>query len=109
MPTGFRQMLRFEKMNNCKINVFRRYLDKKLVSLRNSREYERDLETDLLLIDDVQEYHYVLINELLRVVSRIESLFNWGRVLCVETVFACAWPKKLTSAINLAVYSFNQH
>ena len=45
MPMGFGQMLRFETLNDCKINVFR-YTEKQLVPLRVTREKGDGLEID---------------------------------------------------------------
>ena len=72
MPMGFGQMLRFEKLNDCKINVFR-YTEKQLVTLRVTREKGEGLEIDLLQVDDGQEYHYILILDLLRLVTLVKG------------------------------------
>ena len=72
MPMGFGQMLRFEKLNDCKINVFR-YTEKQLVPLRVTREKGDGLAIDLLLVDDGQEYHYILILDLLRLVTLVKG------------------------------------
>ena len=89
MPIGFGLMLRFEKLNNCKINVFR-YTEKELVPLRVTREISDVLEIDLLLVDDGQEYHYILILHILRLVSNVRgptTLFQ--RVLCRNRFHKC--------------------
>ena len=88
MPMGFGQMLRFEKLNKCNVNVFR-YTENELVPLRFSRE-DSTFNVDLLLVDDGQEYHYVLILDLLRRVNLIKgttSLFQ--RVLCRNCFHIC--------------------
>ena len=72
MPMGFGQMLRFEKLNDCKIKVFR-YTEKQLVPLRVTRQKGDGLEIDLLLVDDGQEYHYILMLDLLRLVSMVKG------------------------------------
>ena len=71
MPMGFGQMLRFEKLNKCNVNVFR-YTENELVPLRVSRE-DSTFNVDLLLVDDGQEFHYVLILDLLRLVNLIKG------------------------------------
>ena len=82
MPMGFGQMLRFEKLNDCKINVFR-YTEKQLVPLRVTREKGDGLEIDLLLVDDEQEYHYILILDLLRLASMVKGTTTLNhRVVC---------------------------
>ena len=53
MPMGLGQMVRFEKLNDCKISVFR-YTEKQLVPLRVTRQKRDGLEMDLLLVDDRQ-------------------------------------------------------
>ena len=53
VPIGFGQMTRFEKLNDCRINVFR-YFEKQLVPLLVSRETRENFEIDLLLVDDGQ-------------------------------------------------------
>ena len=88
IPMGFGQMLRFEKLNKCNVNVFR-YTENELVPLRVSRE-DNTFNVDLLLVDDGQEYHYVLILDLLRLVNLIKgttSLFQ--RVLCRNCFHIC--------------------
>ena len=72
MPMAFGQMLRFEKLNDCKIKVFR-YTEKQLVPLRVTRQKGDGLEIDLLLVDDGQEYHYILMLDLLRLVSMVKG------------------------------------
>ena len=89
MPMGFGQMLRFEKLNGCKINVFR-YSEKQLVPLRVTRETKDNLEIDLLLVDDGQEYHYILILDLLRLVSLVKGTTTLThRVLCRNCFHVC--------------------
>ena len=89
MPMGCGQMLRFEKLNNCKINVFR-YNEKQLVPLRVTRETKDNLEIDLLLVDDGLEYHYILILDLLRLVSLVEGTTTlYQRVLCRNCFHVC--------------------
>ena len=89
MPMGFHDMLRFEKINNCKINVFR-FDKKQLVPLRVSREPDKELEIDLLLVDDGQEYHYVLITDLLRLVNLVKGTGALGtRQLCRNCFHIC--------------------
>ena len=89
MQMGFGQMLRFEKLNNCKINVFR-YTEKQLVPLRVTRETNDNFEIDLLLVDDGQEYHYILIQDLLRLVSLVKGTTSLQhRVLCRNCFHVC--------------------
>ena len=89
MPMGFGQMLRFEKLNDCKINVFR-YTENQLVPLRVTREKGDGLEIDLLLVDDGQEYHYILILDLLRLVSMVKGTTTlYQRVLCKNCFHIC--------------------
>ena len=89
MPMGFGQMLRFEKLNDCKINVFR-FSEKQLVPLRVTRETKDNLEIDLLLVDDGQEYHYILILDLLRLVSLVKGTTTLThRVLCRNCFHVC--------------------
>ena len=89
MPMGFGQMLRFEKLNNCKINVFR-YMEKQLVPQRVTRETNDNLEIDLLLVDDGQEYHYILIQDLLRLVNLVKGTTTLQhRVLCRNCFHVC--------------------
>ena len=71
MPMGFGQMLRFEKLNDCKINVFR-YTEKQLVPLQVTRQKRDGLQIDLLLVDDGQEYHCILILDLLRLFTMVK-------------------------------------
>ena len=78
-------MLRFEKLNDCKINVFR-YTEKQLVPLRVTRQKEDGLEMDLLLVDDGQECHYVLILDLLRPVTMNKGTTTLCQGSSVETV-----------------------
>ena len=47
MPMGFHNMVRLEKINNCKIIVFR-FDKKQLVPLRVSREPDKELDIDFL-------------------------------------------------------------
>ena len=89
MPMGFGQMLRFEKLNNCKINVFR-YTEKQLVPLRVTQDVSDVLEIDLLLVDDGQEYHYILIQDILRLVSNVKGTTTlYQRVLCRNCFHIC--------------------
>ena len=89
MPMGFGEMLRFEKLNNCKVNVFR-YNEKELQPVRVSQQPETDLEIDLLLVDDGQEYHYVLIKDLLRLVCIVKGTVSLaGRILCRNCFHVC--------------------
>ena len=67
---GFGQMLRFEELNKCEINVFR-YTVNQLVPLRVTRQKGDLLKIDLLLVDDGQEYHYILILDLVRLVTLV--------------------------------------
>ena len=86
---GFGQMLRFEKLNNCKISVFR-YTETHLVPLRVPREKGDGLEIDLLLVDDGQEYHYILILDLLRLVNLVKGTTSFcQRVLCRNCFHVC--------------------
>ena len=80
-PTGFGQMLRFEKLNKSNVNVFS-YTENELVPLRVSRK-DGIFNVDLLLVDDGQEYHYVLILDLLKLVNLIKGTTSlFPRVLC---------------------------
>ena len=89
MPMGFGQILRFEKLNDCKINVFR-YTEKQLNLLRVTREKGDGLEIDMLLVDDGQEYHYILILELLRLVTLVKrNTTLQHRVLCRNCFHVC--------------------
>ena len=89
MPMGFGQMLRFEKLNDCKINVFR-YTENQLVPLRVTREKGDGLEIDLLLVDDGQKYHYILILDLMRLVSMVKGTTTlYQRVLCKNRFHIC--------------------
>ena len=86
---GFGQMLRFEQLNDCKINVFR-YIEKQIVPLRVSRETRENLEIDLLVVDDGQEYHYILIHDLLRLVNLVKGTTTLQqRVLCRKCFHVC--------------------
>ena len=50
-----------------------RYSEKQLLPLRVTRETKDNLEIDLLLVDDEQEYQYILILDLLRLVSFVKG------------------------------------
>ena len=73
MPMGFGQM-GFEKLNDCKINVFR-YTEKQLVPLRVTRE---------------SNDYYILIQDLLRLVSLVKGTTTLQhRVLCRNCFHVC--------------------
>ena len=88
MQLGVKEMLHFEKMNNCKINVLR-CLDRGLVPLRVLHESDRDLKVDFSLIDDGQEYHFLLLKAL-RLANRIKGSFAyWRSVPCWNCFHIC--------------------
>ena len=89
MPMCFGQMLRFQKLNDRKINVFR-YTKKQLVLLGVTRQKGDGLEIDLLLVDDGQVYHYILIIDLLRLVTLVKGTTALNkRVLCRNCFHIC--------------------
>ena len=89
MPMGFGQMLGFEELNNCKINGFR-HTEKQLVPLRVTREVSDVVKIDLLLVDDGQENHYILILDILSLVSNATGTTTLSqRVLCRNCFHLC--------------------
>ena len=77
------------KNQRCKINLFR-YIEKQLVPLRVTREISDVLEIDLLLVDDGQEYHYIMILGILRLVSIVRGTTTLcQRVLCRNCFHIC--------------------
>ena len=63
---------------------------KQLVPLRVTREIKDNLEIDLLLVDDGQEYHYILILDLLRLVRLVKGTTTLThRVLCRNCFHVC--------------------
>ena len=82
-------MLGIEKLNDCNINVFR-YSEKQPLPLRETRETKDNLEIDLLLVDDGQEYHYILILDPLRLVTFVKGTSTLThRVLCRNGFHVC--------------------
>ena len=72
MPMGFRDLPNFEKENSVQVNVFR-YEKKQLFPLRVSQRSDIDFRMDLLLLQDDNVYHYVLIKNLLNLVNHIKQ------------------------------------
>ena len=67
-----------------------RYTEKQLVPLRVTREKGDGLEIYLLLVDDGQECHSILILDLLRLVSNVKGTTTLThRVLCRNCFHVC--------------------
>ena len=90
MPMCLGQMLRFEELKDCKISVFR-YTEKPLVLLRVTRQIGVGLEIDLLLVDNGQDYHYILILDLLTLVTMVKGTTTlYQSVLCRNGIKSAA-------------------
>ena len=72
MPMGFKDMAKFEILNNVQVNVFR-YENKQVFPLRLSKNYDFEFTLDLLLLQDDQIYHYAFITNILSLVNHIKQ------------------------------------
>ena len=88
MPMGFEQMKAFETLTDVAINVFG-YDKGQIYPLRVS-SFESDFVMDLLLLYDADIYHYVLINDLVKVVCKVRDLkFRFGYRICRNSFWLC--------------------
>ena len=89
MPMGFKDLSSFETLNNVQVNVFR-YESKQLFPLRLSKQNDIDFKMDLLLLQEDQLYHYVLIKNLLNLVNHVrQRRHRTGDLICRNCFHIC--------------------
>ena len=89
MPKGFKDLPNFEQLNCVQVNVFR-YENKQLFPLRLSKRTDIDFIMDLLLLQDDNVYHYVLIKKLLNLVNHVKQRRQrFGDVICRNCFHVC--------------------
>ena len=75
-PMGFGQIKRFEDLNECRVNVFRhRGTKNELLPVRVSQK-QTGLIVDLLLLSNENVHHYVLIEDLNKVIAKVKGTGN---------------------------------
>ena len=89
MPMGFKDLPRFENLNSVQVNIFR-YEKKQLYPLRLSKRTDHGFTMDLLLLQEDDVYHYVLIKNLLNLVNHVRQRRpRTGDLICRNCFHIC--------------------
>ena len=89
MPMGFRDIDKFETLNDVEVNVFG-FENRDLFPIRVSKVTTSELSFDLLLLYENDKHHYVLIKDLCRLFCFIKIIkFRSTLHLCRNCLYLC--------------------